>query len=94
MVIKVCLMRGEFDDNPYWPFLAQIDLKLQCGNNSYFRSVVFLGGPESKRVTTGERSECYCGLADFITFEELELCFVENGCFHIRISEVKLHVGI
>ena len=95
MVANTYLMRGEFDDHLQWPFLAQITVELkmkQFSNRYYTRNFVFLGGPESKRVVTSERNTSYCGFADFMMFEELEQFFIENNRFHIRISEVKIHV--
>ena len=93
MVVNAYLMRGEFDDRLQWPFLAQITVELkmkQVVNTYYTRSFVFLGGPESERVITSKRNKSYCGFADLITFEELEHFFIEKGCLHVRISEVKL----
>ena len=95
MVVSAYLMRGEFDDQLQWPFLAQITVELkmkQAANRYYTRNFMFLGGPESERVIASEleRSKSYCGFADFMTFEELECFFIENSCLHIRISKVKL----
>lgn len=93
MVVNAYLMRGEFDDNLHWPFLAQITVKLKIkhvSNRYYSRIIIFLGGPESEQVITSGRSPSYCGLADFITFEELECFIIENSCLHIRISKVEL----
>ena len=93
IAIKACLMRGEFDDHLQWPFMADIPVSLQNQRESricYRKCIKFSGGPESERVCFQKRNSFSCGIANFMSIEQLEFKYIKNSCLHITVSNVFL----
>ena len=92
--IRICFMKGEFDDELKWPFRGDVTIQLlsQKDENHCVKVIPFKDAiaKASNRVVGRQHSEKALGISTFLAHSELRPRYLKDDCIKLRIKKIEL----
>ena len=91
--VRVCFMKGEFDDQLKWPFQGEVTIQLlsQIDEDHCVKVIPLRKGfLSAARVLETERNMYARGIGDFLPHSQLKPKYLKDDCIKLRVKKIEL----
>ena len=91
--VRVCFMKGEFDDQLKWPFQGEVIIQLlsQIDEDHCVKVIPLRKGfLSAARVLETERNMYARGIGDFLPHSQLKPKYLKDDCIKLRVKKIEL----